>query len=106
MWSWRERGRARRRGSLSARAISRLSLADQLADHRREPEEVIAFSRERLPALSQHRGEAAYRAALERIELAGAVRRFQELKRELGVIDFGDQITLALKVVEGFPEVV
>jgi DNA helicase-2/ATP-dependent DNA helicase PcrA len=83
-----------------------LSLADQLADHRREPEEVIAFSQERLPALSQHRGEAAYRAALERIELAGAVRRFQELKRELGVIDFGDQITLALKVVEGFPEVV
>src|SRR5262249_23534262 len=83
-----------------------LSLADQLANHRREPSDVIAFCRQRLPALSQHRGEAAYRSALERLELASAVERFREHKRELGVIDFGDQITLALEVIERHPEVV
>ena len=83
-----------------------LSLADQLANHRREPADVIAFCEARLPELSKHRGEAAYRSALERVELARAVERFRERKRELGVIDFGDQITLALNVIEGHPEVV
>jgi DNA helicase II / ATP-dependent DNA helicase PcrA len=83
-----------------------LGLAEQAANHRRRPEEIISFCERRLKELSQHRGDASYRAALERIELARAVDRFQGLKRELGVIDFGDQITLALDVVERFPEVV
>src|SRR5262249_29557907 len=39
-------------------------------------------------------------------ELATAVQRFRERKRELGVIDFGDQITLALEVIEHHPDVV
>jgi DNA helicase-2/ATP-dependent DNA helicase PcrA len=83
-----------------------LGLADQAANHRRRPEEIIDFCERRLQALSQHRSDASYRAALERIELARAVDRFQRLKRELGVIDFGDQITLALSVAEQFPGVV
>lgn len=82
-----------------------LNLADQAANHRREPDEIIEFVTSRLDELSAYRSERAYTAALERIELAQAVKRFQELKRQLGVIDFGDQITLALNVVERFPEV-
>jgi ATP-dependent DNA helicase UvrD/PcrA len=82
-----------------------LELADQAANHRREPFEIIAFNQDRLEQLAEHRSESAYQAALERIELAHAVQRFQDLKRDLGVIDFGDQITLALQIVEKFPEV-
>ncbi|HEX2090683.1 MAG TPA: ATP-dependent DNA helicase [Actinomycetota bacterium] len=82
-----------------------LNLADQAANHRREPDEIIEFVTSRLDQLSAYRSEKAYAAALERIELAHAVKRFQELKRQLRVIDFGDQITLALSVVERFPEV-
>ena len=82
-----------------------LNLADQAANHRREPDEIIEFVTSRLDELSAYKNEKAYTAALERIELAHAVKRFQELKRQLGVIDFGDQISLALSVVERFPEI-
>jgi len=82
-----------------------LELADQAANHRREPWEIIAFNEERLEQLAEHRSDKAYQAALERIELAKAVEVFQQLKRDLSVIDFGDQITLALQIVEKFPEV-
>jgi ATP-dependent DNA helicase UvrD/PcrA len=82
-----------------------LELADQASNHRRDPDEIIAFNQDRLEALAKHRSDSAYEAALDRIELAAAVRRFQELKREIGAVDFGDQITHALQVVEGLPEV-
>jgi ATP-dependent DNA helicase UvrD/PcrA len=82
-----------------------LELADQAANHRVEPERIVEFNQERLRQLSAHRSDKAYQAALERIELAGAVEAFQRRKRDLGVIDFGDQITLALRVVECHPEV-
>ncbi len=80
-----------------------LELADQVANHRVDPERIVEFNQERLVALAAHRSDRAHGAALERIELARAVARFRELKRDLGVIDFGDQITLALEVVERFP---
>jgi DNA helicase-2/ATP-dependent DNA helicase PcrA len=83
-----------------------LGLADQLADHRRRPEELVTFVTERLPQLAELRGQQPYQSALERVELAEAVIRFQDLKRSLGVIDFGDQITLALDVVERFPDLI
>jgi DNA helicase-2/ATP-dependent DNA helicase PcrA len=83
-----------------------LNLADQAANHRVEPDRIVEFVGSRLAELAAHRSERAYQAALERLELAEAVRRFRRLKRELGLIDFGDQITLALGVVEAFPEVV
>ena len=82
-----------------------LELADQAANHRVEPDRIVEFNQQRLRELSAHRSDKAYVAALERVELAGAVQRFLELKRDLGVIDFGDQISLALRVVEAHPEV-
>jgi ATP-dependent DNA helicase UvrD/PcrA len=82
-----------------------LSLADQMANHCRTSDEVVAFNEERLEVLAKHRSDRAYNSARERIELAQAVQRFQDLKQSLGVIDFGDQITLALDIVERFPQV-
>jgi len=82
-----------------------LSLADQAANHRVTPREVADFARGRLAELRRYRSEKAFEAAQQRIELAEAVQRFQDLKRDRGVIDFGDQITMALDIVERFPEV-
>ena len=82
-----------------------LMLDDQAANHRRTPEEIIAFNEQRLEQLREHRSDKAYQAALERIELARGAGIFRQLKRDLGAIDFGDQISLALQVVEQHPEV-
>jgi len=82
-----------------------LTLDDQAANHFRSPDEIVEFNLHRLEELKDHRSERAYGSAKERIELAKACAVFRELKRELGVIDFGDQIELALTVVERHPEV-
>ncbi len=84
-----------------------LELAEQAANHRVEPERMIEFVTGRLEELRTiSRSDRAYDAARERLELAQAVVVFQRLKRDLGVVDFGDQITLALRIVEEHPEVV
>ena len=82
-----------------------LDLADQAQNHLVEPEAIVAFNAGRLEALAAHRSDRAYAAALERIELARAVGLFREMKRDLGVIDFGDQIGLAARIVRKHPEV-
>lgn len=82
-----------------------LNLDAQAQNHLVEPERIVAYNRERLDALQAHRSDRAYRAAQERIDLAEAVAVFRRLKRELGVIDFGDQIALALRVAVEHPEV-
>jgi DNA helicase-2/ATP-dependent DNA helicase PcrA len=83
-----------------------LELAEQAANHRVTPERIIEFVEGRLEELRTiSMSDRAYDAARERLELAEAVVRFQRLKRELGAIDFGDQITLALQIVEDHPQV-
>jgi len=82
-----------------------LTLDDQAANHFRSPHEIVEFNERRLEDLKDHRSDRAYGSARERIELAKACAVFRELKRELGVIDFGDQIELALNIVEQHPEV-
>jgi ATP-dependent DNA helicase UvrD/PcrA len=77
-----------------------IDLADQCANHRVPLDEVIRFNTEQLPRLAEEKNVEPYHAALQRIELAEAAKVFESLKRERGVIDFGDQITLALDVVE------
>src|SRR5438477_1870533 len=81
-----------------------LELADQTANHRVDPLAVVAFNEQRREQLKELRSTRALEAGEQRIELAIAAERFRALKQELGVIDFGDQITLALKTVEGFPD--
>ena len=82
-----------------------LELYDQAQNHLVSPARIVAYAEERLTALAEHRSDRAYKAALDRIELAQAAEVFEDLKRQLGVIDFGDQIALALRVVEPHPEV-
>ncbi|HEX6231367.1 MAG TPA: ATP-dependent DNA helicase [Actinomycetota bacterium] len=82
-----------------------LELADQAQNHLVEPEEIVRFNERRLEELATHRSDRAYRAAQERIELAKAAAVFQDLKRQLGLIDFGDQIGLAARIVQRHPEV-
>ena len=85
-----------------------LRLADQAANHRVDPEEIVAANTRRLAELA-NAGRGAKdlaRVSEERIELAAGVRLFQDLKREYGVIDFGDQIELARRIVEENPSVV
>ena len=83
-----------------------LDLNDQAANHLRSPDEIVAFVEARLEQLKNHRSDRAYRSAQERLELAQASRRYRALKRELGVIDFSDQIELAQAVVREHPEIV
>src|SRR5438552_11246080 len=83
-----------------------LDLAQQAADHCVDLDSIVEFNNEeRLAALQEYRSTEPYHAALQRIELARAAKVFQELKRERGVIDFADQISLALRVAEEHPEV-
>src|SRR5437867_3129097 len=82
-----------------------LSLDEQLQNHVVEPHQVVDFNRSNLERLKTAKSADPHRAALERIELAGAVEEFRRLKRELGVIDFGDQIGLAVRIVREHPEV-
>jgi len=83
-----------------------LNLDGQIANHLVDPDAVVGFVQERLPVFKQiARTDRVYFTALERIELAKAVGVFRRLKRELGVIDFGDQIELAVQVATEHPEV-
>jgi DNA helicase-2/ATP-dependent DNA helicase PcrA len=82
-----------------------LELDDQAQNHLVTPEEIVAFNEARLELLKKHRSDRAYRAALERLEFAHAATRYRQLKRDLNVMDFGDQIELALRLVERHPEV-
>jgi DNA helicase-2/ATP-dependent DNA helicase PcrA len=83
-----------------------LNLDGQIANHLVDPDAVVEFVQERLPVFKEiGRTDRVYTTALERIELAKAVGLFRRLKRELGVIDFGDQIELAVKVATEHPEV-
>jgi DNA helicase-2/ATP-dependent DNA helicase PcrA len=77
-----------------------LDLADQCANHRVPLDRVVEFNTEQLPQLQAEKSQEPYHAALQRIEFAEAAKVFEALKRERGVIDFGDQITLGLEVVE------
>src|SRR5262245_36540204 len=83
-----------------------LELDDQLQNHRVAPPEALAWLHDRLETLKAHRSERSYRAAEERIELTEAAIVYRELKAELGVIDFGDQIDRAIEIVTRFPDVV
>jgi ATP-dependent DNA helicase UvrD/PcrA len=82
-----------------------LSLDEQLANHLVEPETVIEHVEGKLDVLRKARSDDPLQAAVERIEIAKAVRVFRDLKAELGVIDFGDQIAHAVRIATEHPEV-
>jgi ATP-dependent DNA helicase UvrD/PcrA len=82
-----------------------LILSSRLADHEVPPEKLVAFeqefsTRERKRALARPVREASS----ERAELARLVVAFREEKKARGIVDFDDQITLAVELASD-PEV-
>jgi DNA helicase-2/ATP-dependent DNA helicase PcrA len=84
-----------------------LGLADQCADHLVDPDNLAEQSELFASLIEVKRREDAEArdTARERAELAKLVARYQARKRELGAIDYGDQIRLAVELVTNHPEV-
>jgi DNA helicase-2/ATP-dependent DNA helicase PcrA len=85
-----------------------LSLSDECANHLVEPDVVRADSLAFAERIEIRKAEdrTARTRALQRAELAEVVGAYRDRKRALGVIDYGDQIALAHRLVEEHPEVV
>ena len=82
-----------------------LELDEQAQNHRVTPVQIEAHVAARLELLKNARSNRVYTAAQERLELTHAAARYRELKRELRVIDFGDQIDRAIDVVTRYPQI-
>ena len=85
-----------------------LALADQCSDHLVDPP-ALAEASERYAAtvdIKKSWDRDVRLAGYRRAELARLVQAYQERKRELGAIDFGDQISYACRLVEEHPDVV
>ncbi len=80
-----------------------LQLASSLADHVLGVSEVKAAA-ERVLA-STGASEEMRETASKRIELCSAVEAYTVAKKEHKRIDFGDQVTSAVEILESFPEV-
>lgn len=74
-----------------------LSLADECANHLVEPEEIVACDMQFLARLRESKGVSGkvIDTARRRMELAGVVRDYLDIKRTRNLVDFGDQIRLA-----------
>ena len=85
-----------------------LQLADHCADHLVDPLELAErserFGNKLEPKTRWDHDEK--RAQFGRAELARLVDAYSERKRAMGLIDYGDQIALAYKLVNEHPEVV
>jgi ATP-dependent DNA helicase UvrD/PcrA len=96
-----------------------LGLAGECAEHLVEPETVATFTEELLerieqlpaavgdPGPGEVRGSMRDRVATVRRlrALVPLVQRYADRKRELGVLDFGDQVALAARLAQASPEV-
>lgn len=91
--------------SLSTVVARALDLADQCANHLVSPERIAEEERRIVEEGEERFGEDLVSTARQRIELAGVVRAYMEAKRRARRIDFGDQVTQAVEVLERFPEV-
>ncbi|WP_165216139.1 ATP-dependent DNA helicase [Schaalia sp. ZJ1691] len=90
--------------SIGSAVDAALSLAGQMADHGLNLDETRLMLDELSQELSQAgTGNAAARGAQEtnavRLALLDPIRVFHERKRDMGVLDFSDQLTLAHRIV-------
>ncbi len=85
-----------------------LALADQCANHLVDPDELAKASRALAESIEPTNAtERAMRtSARKRAELAEMVADYRDRKRQIGAIDYGDQIALAHDLVREHPEVV
>ena len=91
--------------SLSTVVARALDLADQCANHLVSPERIAEEERRIVDEGEERFGDDLVSTARQRIELSRVVRAYMEAKRRARRIDFGDQVTQAVEVLERFPEV-
>jgi DNA helicase-2/ATP-dependent DNA helicase PcrA len=95
-----------------------LALASELAEHLREPAEVLAFTSQLrahlagLPRAVDQRGPKVPGPLLEllakldaRLDVLPMVEHYAARKRERGVMDYGDQVAVAARIARAHPEV-
>ena len=88
-----------------------LALAGELAEHLRDPEEVARWTGRFIAEVTERPGRvyARVRDMLDRqrvrLRLLPLVRRYEQRKRDLEAIDFGDQVARAARVARDHPEV-
>ncbi|WP_205326541.1 UvrD-helicase domain-containing protein [Glycomyces sp. YM15] len=90
-----------------------LQLAGQLAEHLRDGDDLRRFDRDLEETLAERQGSRSndqFRALLslrrKREQLLPLVESWDRRKRELGVMDFADQLSLAAQLVAGAPEII
>ena len=79
----------------AARVDDLAGLAGRLGDHLRTAQDLVAAA----PASEDRNTVWA-----QRVELAGALARYRNLKRDLGVVDYADLITLANDLLDRRPD--
>ena len=88
-----------------------LALSGELAEHLRDPEEVARWTGRFIAEVTERPGRvyARVRDMLDRqrvrLQLLPLVRRYEQRKRDLEAIDFGDQVARAARVARDHPEV-
>ena len=84
-----------------------LRLADQMANHLAHPEAVAEESRRLAAEITGTSRDDVWdrQTLLKRSELATLIGLYARRKREIGAIDYGDQIALACELAERHPEV-
>ncbi|HEX9823000.1 MAG TPA: ATP-dependent DNA helicase, partial [Actinomycetota bacterium] len=86
-----------------------LAMADQCSNHLVEPRDVIAYD-EALLARGEIKGakgddRKVLQTAQQRIEICRLAQAFQDRKRQIGAMDYGDQIAEACRLIESHPDV-
>ncbi len=93
-----------------------LALDSAMSEHLRTPDEVRAFQQRHRPAVEEALAAETYKTKAadvakvlntfgRREELLGLVESYRTLKRELGLMDFSDQIELGARLAADQPEV-
>jgi DNA helicase-2/ATP-dependent DNA helicase PcrA len=93
-----------------------LDLSGELAEHLVSPDQLRAWTAlfgarvDALPSAPRYKQPSAemrkmLTAAAGRVELLPLVQRYELAKRETTAMDFGDQMSLAARIAERFPEV-
>jgi DNA helicase-2/ATP-dependent DNA helicase PcrA len=81
-----------------------LGLADQCANNYVTPEQVAAEDRRIIEREAAYERDVLLNSG-RRCELARVVRAYQDLKRKRRCMDFGDQVTKAVEILETWPSV-
>ncbi|MGH2813111.1 MAG: ATP-dependent helicase, partial [Actinomycetota bacterium] len=90
--------------SMSTVVARALGLADECANHLVTPKEIIE-EETRIVQEAAGVDDEIVDVARKRIELAGVVRHYMTAKVTARRIDFGDQVTRAVEILERFPSV-